>query len=68
MEDNELYEILEEIKRKEKEMEDKRKEIIKNGCPHTNKVERVGLFTRKHFLECTICFKQFWMDGSEIEI
>lgn len=63
-----IMDILEEIKEKEKAEEERRKAIIKNGCPHTEKVERVGLFTRKHFLECKICFKQFWMDGTEIEL
>lgn len=58
-----LKEVEEECNRKEEE----RKTIIKNGCPHTNKVERIGLFTKKHYLECTVCFKQFYMDGTEIE-
>lgn len=54
-----MKDILEEIKAEEKTEEERRKMIIKNGCPHTEKVERIGIFSGEHFLECTICKKQF---------
>lgn len=61
-----MNDILEEIKAEEKAEEERRKEIIKNGCPHTKKIERIGTFSREHFLECTVCKKQFYMNGMEI--
>lgn len=62
-----ILDILEEIKAKEKVEEEKRKEIIRNGCPHTDKVEHAGLFSGERFLECKVCFKKFNMDGTEQE-
>ena len=59
-------EILKEILEKEKAKEIKRQEIIKNGCPHTNKVERIATISRKQFLECDICYKQFDLSGNAI--
>ena len=59
--------ILDEIKAEEKAEEERWKDIIKNGCPHTEKVERIGTFSGEHFLECAICKKQFNMDGTEIQ-
>jgi len=67
MDDEIFNDILEEIKQEEKQKEIKRQEIIKNGCPCTNKIERIATISRIHFLECDICFKQFDMQGNEIE-
>ena len=60
-------EILNEIKEEERQREIERQKIIKNGCPHTNKIECIGTFSRIHFLECNICLKQFDMQGNELE-
>ena len=43
-------EILNEIKEEERQREIERQKIIKNGCPHTNKIECIGTFSRIHFL------------------
>lgn len=59
-------EILREIKAEEKATEEKRKEIIKNGCPHTEKIEKTSLVYKTKWLECAICGKQFHLDGTEI--
>lgn len=62
-----MDEILEEIKAEERKEEEERKKIIARGCPHTNKVEHIGTFTKERFLVCSVCRKQFWMDGTEIK-
>lgn len=62
-----MEEILEEVKAEEKKEEEERKKIIARGCPHTNKVERIGTFTKEKFLVCSVCGKQFWLDGTEIK-
>ena len=59
-------EILEEIKDEEKTEEERRKAVIKNGCTHTEKVEKTSLVYKTKWLECTICGKQFNLDGTEI--
>jgi hypothetical protein len=59
-------EILAEIIQEEIERELKNQEIIKNGCPHTNKIQRIATISRIHFLECDVCLKQFDMKGNEI--
>lgn len=65
--DDELIdEILEEIIKEEKERKLRNQEIINNGCPHTNKTERIGTISRIHFLECNVCYKQFDLKGNEI--
>ena len=60
---NIVDEILMEIREEEKIEEKKRKEIIKNSCPCTIKIERIGRFSKEHYLECPVCFKQYQMDG-----
>lgn len=65
--ENLMNEILEEIKTEERKEEEERKKIIAKGCPHTNKVEHIGTFTKEKFLACSVCHKQFWMDGTEIK-
>jgi hypothetical protein len=59
--------ILKEIIEEEKQKETKRQEIIKNGCPHTNKIKRVATISKIEFLECDICYKQFDLNGNEIK-
>ena len=61
-------EILEEIKTAERTEEERRKEIIKNGCPHTEKIKRKSLVYKTEWLECSACGKQFYLDGTEVEI
>ena len=63
----EMQEIMQEIIAEEKIEEERRKEILAKGCPCTNKVERVGFFSKIKFLECPICFKQYNLDGTPIE-
>jgi hypothetical protein len=64
---NELIdEILDEIKEEEKEKELRNQEIIKNGCPHSNKTKRIATISRIHFLECDVCRKHFDLQGVEI--
>jgi len=58
--------ILKEILEEEKVKEIERQEIIKNGCPHTNKIKRVATISRIEFLECDVCYKQFDLQGNEI--
>lgn len=58
-------ELLREIEEDMNKKEEERKAIIKNGCPHTKKIERIGLFSKEHYLECEVCKKQFYMDGTE---
>ncbi|WP_206459406.1 hypothetical protein [Anaerovorax sp. IOR16] len=60
-------EILAEIIQEENQKEIEKQEIIKNGCPHVNKTERVGTISKVHFLECDICKKQFDMMGNPIK-
>ena len=57
--------ILRELKEEEKQMETKRLDIVKNGCPCLNKIERISSISRIHFLECEICYKQFDLKGNE---
>jgi len=64
---NYIDEIINEIKEEEKQREMKRKEIIENGCPHTNKTKRIATISKKEFLECDVCYKQFYLNGDEIE-
>lgn len=59
-------EILEEIKSEEKIEEEKKQSIIKNGCPHIDKIEKTSLVYKTKWLECTVCGKQFNLDGMEI--
>jgi hypothetical protein len=66
MKDDIFYKILEEIKTEEKAEEERRNAIIKNGCPHIEKIERIGTFTKMHYLECAVCKKQFYMNGTEV--
>lgn len=61
-----VNEILEEIKTEEKAEEERKKIIIKNGCPHTNKIEKTSLVYKTKWLECAVCGKQFNLDGTEI--
>lgn len=63
----EMQEIMQEIIAEEKIEEERRKEILAKGCPCTNKVERIGFFSKIKFLECPICFKQYNLDGTPIE-
>lgn len=58
-----IDEILEELKEEEKQREIKRQKIIKKGCPHTNKIERIYTLSREHYLECDVCHKQFDMQS-----
>lgn len=60
-------EILVEIEQEEIEQERINKAIIANGCPCSNKIGRIGLFSKKHYFECPICFKQFDVKGREIQ-
>lgn len=60
-------EILEEIKKEEKEEQARKEQIIKNGCHHTNKIEKVYSLSKKHYLESDVCYKQFNMDGTPKE-
>jgi len=59
--------ILKEILEEEKIEKIRKEEIIKNGCPHINKVERIATISRIHFLECDVCLKQFYLNGKEIK-
>ncbi len=59
-------EIMEEIQAEEKAEEERRKEICKNGCPCETKIKRIGTFSKKPFLVCPVCFKQYELDGTEI--
>ena len=61
-----INEILEEIKTEEKAEEERKKTIIKNGCPHTDKIEKTSLVYKTKWLECAVCGKQFNLDGTEI--
>ena len=61
-------EILDEIKAEERAEEERRKIIIKNGCPHTEKIKRKSLVYKTEWLECSVCGKQFYLDGTEVEI
>ncbi len=61
-----VNEILEEIKTEEKAEEERKKTIIKNSCPHTNKIEKQSLVYKTKWLECAVCGKQFNLDGMEI--
>ena len=63
-----INEILEEIKTEEKAEEKRKETIIKNGCPHTDKIEKSSFISKAKWLECTICGKQFNLDGTEIII
>lgn len=63
-----MEEILEEIKAEERKEEEKHKKIIAKGCPHMNKVEHIGIFTKEKFLVCSVCHKHFWMDGTEVAL
>jgi len=58
-----VNEVLEEAKVKEA----KRQEIIKNGCPCTNKIKRIATISKIEFLECDVCYKQFDLSGNEIK-
>lgn len=60
-------EIIDEILEEERQSEIKRQEILKNGCPCTNKIERIGTISKIHFLECDVCYKQFDLNGNPIE-
>lgn len=60
-------EIITKILEEEKQSEIKRQEIIKNGCPHTNKTEQIATISKIHFLQCDICFKQFDLNGNPLE-
>jgi len=52
---NELVnELIDEILKEEQKKEVKRKEIIKNGCPCTNKIKRIATISRIEFLECDV--------------
>ena len=64
---NYIDEIINEIKEEEKQKEIKRQEIIKNGCPHINKIKRVATISRIEFLECEVCYKQFYLNGDEVK-
>jgi hypothetical protein len=59
-------EILEEIKTEEKTEEERQKAIVKNGCAHTEKIEKTSLVYKTKWLECAICGKQFNLNGTEI--
>ena len=59
-------ELINEILEEEKVKEIKRQEIIKNGCPHTNKIKRIATISRIEFLECDVCYKQFDLQGNKI--
>ena len=61
-----VAEILKEFEEEEKIEEEKRKEILANGCPCTVKIERIGRFSKKHYLECPVCFREFDLDGNVI--
>jgi len=64
---NELVkELMVEILEEEKQREIKRKEIIKNGCPCTNKIKRIATISKIEFLECDVCYKQFDLKGEVI--
>ena len=64
---NEFFnEILDEILEEEKQREVKRKEIVKNGCPCTNKIKRIATISKIEFLECDVCYKQFDLKGEVI--
>lgn len=63
-----MEEILKEVIEEEKMEEQRRREIIANGCPCTEKEEHIGTFSKIHFLQCSICGKQFDMDGTEISL
>lgn len=58
--------ILEEIRAEEKIEEERKQTIIKNGCPHTDKIEKTGLVYKAKWLECTVCGKQFDSNGRDI--
>ena len=60
-------EILDEIEQEEIKQDGINKAIIANGCPCSNKIERIGLFSKKHYFECPICFKQFDVNGRGIQ-
>ena len=59
-------EILEEIKAEEMAEQERKAEIIKNGCPHTEKVRRKSLVYKTEWLECSVCGKQFYLDCAEV--
>ena len=61
-----VQEVLEAVKEDEKEQEEKRQVIIKKGCPHTNKVKKSSLVYKTEWLECDVCGKQFYLDGTEV--
>lgn len=65
--DMDITKEMQEIIAEEKIEEERRKEILAKGCPCTNKVERIGFFSKIKFLECPICFKQYNLDGTPIE-
>ena len=56
-------EILAEIIAEEKELKKRKQEIIANGCPHSEKKDHTGLFSGVKFKYCTVCNKQFDLDG-----
>ena len=60
-------EIIDKILEEEKILDLNRSEIIKNGCPHTNKTEQIATLSKIHFLQCDVCFKQFDLDGNPLE-
>lgn len=60
-------EIIEELNNEEQQEKLKKAEIIKNGCPHTNKIEKTSLVYKTKWLECTVCGKQYYLDGREVE-
>ncbi len=64
--DEEMEKWTDEVLAEEKELELRNQEIIKNGCPCTNKTEHIYTFSRIHYLMCDVCRKQFTLDGEEI--
>jgi hypothetical protein len=62
-----LIDLVDKVIDEHKQKEIKRKQIIENGCPHTNKIKCIATISKIEFLECDICFKQFDLDGNEIK-
>lgn len=60
-------EILEEIKAEDALEAERKAAIIAKGCPHTNKVKRSSLVYKTEWLECDVCGKMFYLDGTEFE-
>lgn len=63
-----VEELVNKVLKEKKKNEMKRQEILKNGCPHTNKTERIATISKIHFLECNICFKQFDLKGNPSKV